>query len=622
MSLPSRPSRTPRTKGGRFAAKAVNGGAATGKSRPVAVANGVRVEQKYRNAIPDSDHEEGGFGGDDGAFEDGGRPAKRRKLSIRPRITKGQTTLDGHFGLGVGGVAAPAVFTIATTGVEPREGGTETVNGGVVETVNGGTVETGEVVRKTQTVALAVDGGQGKGAVGRRRQQASPAARSSTGPPRSVRGGTPRGSRAATEEKTEGKKEEKRTLRSRVEGHRVKSELATYFAEYEEVVFGTGREVESVTSETIIHVIDEDEEVGDAAGGARLRKEEKAEVARNGPGSGDGTTASTASITPLLGGEKHQQLNGFSALNVSARGSSVNTFDDAIHCSTLPPNPYSPDPLSDDHFLFLHARHERKEKLLRNQERSKALHEKSRLEFLLQELQGPNWLRTLGVTGVVLGGLGEGAVERWEEKRAYFLIELGVVVGKWGVWGERERRGRLAKKARRAEEGESEDDERDSGDAATVSTDANAGAEQLSPDEKSNAVRSGFKIRLSRKGGNNNNHNNSNNIDLSTPTSNPASTATFYSGGEKAPPPPPLLHYPPPITSFFAKRHLRDAALSPTTHRHGRSSALAFGCAVPDLGEREFGLPGSWVTEGVLRAVARRRRAERRGVEEGGRGKG
>ena len=84
----------------------------------------------------------------------------------------------------------------------------------------------------------------------------------------------------------------------------------------------------------------------------------------------------------------------------------------------------------------------------------------------------------------------------------------------------------------------------------------------------------------------------------------------------KPPAPPPRLSPEVPITSFFAKRHLRDAALGKA--RHGRN-VLAFGLPVPDAEEREFTLPREYVTEDAVRANARDKRRRRREAEtEGG----
>jgi hypothetical protein len=64
------------------------------------------------------------------------------------------------------------------------------------------------------------------------------------------------------------------------------------------------------------------------------------------------------------------------------------------------------------------------------------------------------------------------------------------------------------------------------------------------------------------------------------------------------------------FTSFFAKPHLREAALG-KTRRSGRSSA-AWGHPVPDVLEHDFDLPEEYRDEETLKAHARRKRRDRR----------
>ena len=76
---------------------------------------------------------------------------------------------------------------------------------------------------------------------------------------------------------------------------------------------------------------------------------------------------------------------------------------------------------------------------------------------------------------------------------------------------------------------------------------------------------------------------------------------------------PPVQFVPPPpevpITSFYDKRHLRDAALGKA--RHGRN-VYAFGQPVPEMEATEFELPDEYVSEDVLRSNARDKRRRKR----------
>ena len=78
----------------------------------------------------------------------------------------------------------------------------------------------------------------------------------------------------------------------------------------------------------------------------------------------------------------------------------------------------------------------------------------------------------------------------------------------------------------------------------------------------------------------------------------------------------PISVLPPPLpeplklfTSFYSKPHLREAALG--KNRHGRN-VTAFGQPIPEFEEREYTLPGEYLTPDALRAHARKRRRLKR----------
>jgi hypothetical protein len=100
------------------------------------------------------------------------------------------------------------------------------------------------------------------------------------------------------------------------------------------------------------------------------------------------------------------------------------------------------DPLDDAFFFAQHRRAERKEKQLRNIEKERAMHEKLQLERLLDGLQGPDWLKVMGVTGVT-----DGERKDWESKRDYFVKEVEALVDKFRLWKEEEKRLRAEKEA-------------------------------------------------------------------------------------------------------------------------------------------------------------------------------
>jgi hypothetical protein len=182
------------------------------------------------------------------------------------------------------------------------------------------------------------------------------------------------------------------------------------------------------------------------------------------------------------------------------------------------------------------------------------MHEKLQLERLLDSLQGPDWLKVMGVTGVT-----DGERKDWEPKRDWFVGEVEALVDKFRVWKEEEKRVRAEKEAAReeAEEGDSEDRE---------------------------------------SAGRSRDH---------TPRPLPRRPPRPHGFLVPFVPPEPAA----PFVSFFAKPHLRAAALG--KHRHGRNAA-AFGHAIPEFEEREFEIPEGFVEMGVLRDNARGRRRRKR----------
>ena len=113
------------------------------------------------------------------------------------------------------------------------------------------------------------------------------------------------------------------------------------------------------------------------------------------------------------------------------------------------------DPLADSLYFTQHRRAERKEKQLRNIEKERAMHEKVQLERLLDGLQGPDWLKVMGITGVT-----DGERKDWEPKRDYFVAEVEALVDKFRLWKEEEKRLRAEKEAALVarEEQDEEDD--------------------------------------------------------------------------------------------------------------------------------------------------------------------
>jgi hypothetical protein len=364
------------------------------------------------------------------------------------------------------------------------------------------------------------------------------------------------------------KQEDKRTLRSQDEGPRLKSELAIYFPNYEDIIFDVPKEEEFITPDTVLYVTDDAPKVKQEQISPKSNKTAKASssTVRNGAVNGiqDPSTPRRSSSN---------QFNGSPSLNL-----------DSIS-RTIPDN--GEDPLNDDYYLKSHNRAERKEKQLRNIEKERAMHEKVQLDRLLDGLKGHDWLKVLGITGIT-----DGEAKKYEPKRDYFIAEVQALVDKFKEWKEQEKQQRLDKEAAQAaREEEAKDDEEDEvadsedESISPPSSDLNASAARQLQRETASAL----KIKLNFSKGK----------QTASATSTPKAPLPTYVA------PSPEV----PITSFYAKRHLRDAALGKS--RHGRN-VTAFGHPVPDLSEREFELPEDFLTADAIRANAREKRRRKR----------
>lgn len=374
------------------------------------------------------------------------------------------------------------------------------------------------------------------------------------------------GTPAPTQEK---KKEDKRTLRSQDDGPRLKSELAVYFPSYEDVMFDVPAEEEDfLTVDSTLYIAED----------TAKKKDGTPSPVKTKKASTPGRKACTNGIpaTPKRG-----------TSSTSNASPSVN-LDFLAKTSGETPE----DPLTDAHFLKSHNRAERKEKQLRNIERERAMHEKVQLERLLDGLQGHDWLRVLGITGIT-----DGEATKYKSKRNYFIAEVQALIGKFAQWKEQEKKLRLRKEAAQARQ-DATDLEASSIASDPPSSDLNASASRQLQQETVNAVKASAtksKGKLSLYGPSATSH-------PSTPVPLQGPARGFLQ---------PIPHSPEaPITSFYAKRHLRDAALSKS--RSATRNVTAFGHPVPDLDEEEFALPEDFVTPDALRANARERRRRKR----------
>lgn len=255
------------------------------------------------------------------------------------------------------------------------------------------------------------------------------------------------------------------------------------------------------------------------------------------------------------------------------------------------------DPLPDSLFESVHRRAERTERSIRNSERGRAQHEKDQIIRLLEGLQGHDWLRVMGVSGVT-----ETKKKTFEPARRHFIHGCQTILDKFRNWNLEEKRRKLEKeralaeqaespdddyvesseKAEPVEEGEEDDEAAEDGNSQGESSEASSPAKQLREEAM---ARSKLSAKTTKK---------------PRPRIQPAKQAK--------PPKPP--EPPKEFKSFFTKKHERDGALN--RHRRAGRKVLAWGHAVPDIVESDFLLPEEYRDEELLKTRARKKRRDRR----------
>ena len=251
--------------------------------------------------------------------------------------------------------------------------------------------------------------------------------------------------------------------------------------------------------------------------------------------------------------------------------------------------PSKTDPLPDELYFKPHRRKENAEKRLRNREKENALHEKTQLERLMNDLQGPDWLRVLGVTGVT-----EGERRGFDSKRAYFINEVKVLLEKFRKWKEEEKRLKTEREEALARQ-EEEDDEsgaEDEDEDASRSDGASSGPN--SSDLDAGAAQQLLFEAIQASGG-----------------TRPKGKGRARKDKRSA-------------SRQHADEDDEDDDLSPArgVKRPRRPSDAIFGVPIPDSRTRDFTLPPSWISPEALRANARKRRKLNRDLQQEQREKG
>ncbi|OTB04433.1 hypothetical protein M426DRAFT_41407, partial [Hypoxylon sp. CI-4A] len=261
------------------------------------------------------------------------------------------------------------------------------------------------------------------------------------------------------------------------------------------------------------------------------------------------------------------------------------------------------DPLPDSYFEPSHKKAARLEKSIRNTEKGRAQHEKDQIIRLLNELQGHDWLRTMGVSGVT-----ESRKKTFEPARDHFIKGCQAILEKFRIWSQEEKKRKLMKERALVEEAEeNEEVETSEGDSEQVEEELSNEDEEMVdaeeedvPDDTSDGDPPDYSdVDASAR----------QLLDEALARAKYTASNSKRSRGEPPPKPAePIVEKE--FTSFFEKRHQRDAALS-KNRRRGRIT-LAWGRPVPDMMEGDFELPEEFRDSETMRAHERQKRRDRR----------
>lgn len=265
------------------------------------------------------------------------------------------------------------------------------------------------------------------------------------------------------------------------------------------------------------------------------------------------------------------------------------------------------DPLSDAYYDPVHKKAERLEKSIRNTEKGRAQHEKDQIIRLLNELQGHDWLRIMGVSGVT-----ESRKKTFEPARDHFIKGCQAILEKFRIWSQEEKKRKIMKERALAEEADDPEEEQtdeendeqleevDELDEDQEMADVEAEGDAISeaavsdgdPPDYSDVDASAKQLH-----------------DEALARARYAASSSKRSRGEP-PPKSPEPYVAKEFTSFFEKKHQRDAALS-KGRRRGRT-VMAWGHPIPDMMECDFDLPEEYLDSEILKAHERQKRRERR----------
>ncbi|UNI23158.1 hypothetical protein JDV02_008993 [Purpureocillium takamizusanense] len=387
-------------------------------------------------------------------------------------------------------------------------------------------------------------------------------------------------------------REQGRKLRSQ-EATRFKSDLSAYFPDYDEVIGNDPKEQHLLNPETPVVVVDSNPR--------RVAPE------------------------PPRGALKQPVLQlSQPAVDFPVRGYGDSLYNDVFDSQridfrfleTQQTSKNLEDPLPDSVFEPIHKRAERLERSIRNSEKGRAQHEKDQIIRLLEGLQGHDWLRVMGVSGIT-----ETKKKTFEPARAYFIKGCQAILEKFKNWSLEERRRKqereraLAEQAAESKSDEQEDEEPSTHDDEEDEEDE-GGNEDEEADEDTVMQGTGDDTREGSEDV-------STSQDDTSEASSPAKqlrqeamarsrmAAALKQARSARPTPPKPPETPREFKSFFSKRYERESALN-KNRRTGRK-VMAWGHPLPELPEADFVLPEEYRDSETLKARARKKRRDKRG---------
>ncbi|KAH8906064.1 hypothetical protein BR93DRAFT_928667 [Coniochaeta sp. PMI_546] len=395
-------------------------------------------------------------------------------------------------------------------------------------------------------------------------------------------------------------KEQGRKLRSQ-EATRFKSELSAYFPDYDEVIGNDPKEHHLLNNDTLIVITDSRVPLP-----LSIPLTAAAQSSASGPNIPQQRPPDSYPVRSF-GDNLFTELCDSQRIDLNFLKAQHKAEPDG-------------DPLPDSVFEGPHRKAERLERSIRNLERGRAQHEKDQVIRLLDGLQGPDWLRVMGVSGIT-----EGKKKSFEPARAHFIRGCQAILDKFRRWTaeekrrkqEKERKEREAKALRDSQdqdedidfadeeepEAEAEEEEVTSdpdGDEDEAMEDDDGAAEESDGDPPDSIdVDASIAKQLREEA-------------LAAAKTNSRSRARVCDRQRSASAQPqPAVPKPlKEFKSFFSKPYQRAAALG-KNRRRGRT-VLAWGHPIPEVAERDFELPEEMIDEETLKVQARRKRKERR----------